>query len=214
MNTLPERRGVTGGLRVAALPGRRPGDKLVTLEGPAGVGLGERARQRHVTSDPLEPSDRGVAVSSRPEPTSSLTGGATESLRPSTPPDSDFFRCDVSRERDTAHIRPLGELDIATVRVLSAELARLREAGCRHVVFDLSDLAFMDSTGVCVFLERGAEALRDGFTSAVLPRPPAVPRVFERTGTTAHLPFVDSLTLPAGQQRRATAARCARPPEW
>ena len=130
-------------------------------------------------------------MSSRPEPEPNPTGGAREPRPPSTPPDFEFFRCDVSRERNTATVRPVGELDIATVPILSAQVARLREAGCRHVAFELSELGFIDSTGVVFFLECYAEARRDGFTIAVLPGPPAVQRVFELTGTTAHLPFVD-----------------------
>jgi anti-sigma B factor antagonist len=53
----------------------------------------------------------------------------------------------VSRESDTASVRTVGELDLATVPVLSAQIADLRQAGCRHVIIDLSDLTFMDSTG-------------------------------------------------------------------
>ena len=74
--------------------------------------------------------------------------------------------------------------------VLSAQLARVRQAGCRHVVFDLSALSFMDSTGLCFFLQCYAEGRQDGFTMAMLPGPPAVQRVFELTDTAERLPFI------------------------
>jgi anti-sigma B factor antagonist len=98
----------------------------------------------------------------------------------------------VSRESDTASVRTVGELDLATVPVLSAQIADLRQAGCRHVIIDLSDLTFMDSTGLCLILECYAESRRDGFTMALLAGPPAVQHVFDLTDTTAHLPFIDS----------------------
>ena len=48
-----------------------------------------------------------------------------------TPADSGPFRCEVVRAHDSAHIRALGELDLATVAILRAELDTLREAGFR-----------------------------------------------------------------------------------
>lgn len=101
------------------------------------------------------------------------------------------LRCDVSRDHDTASIRTIGELDLATVRSLEAHVAQLRHAGCRHITFDLSDLAFIDSTGLRLLLGFYAESRQDGFTMALVPGPPAVQRLFELTGTRNDLPFVD-----------------------
>jgi anti-anti-sigma factor len=112
--------------------------------------------------------------------------------QPPTSRDLAAFRCDVSRERGVASIRTIGDLELATVPILSARLAQLRQAGCRHVIFDLSDLAFMDSTGLRFLLESYAESRQDGFTMALVPGPPAVQRVFELTDTRDHLPFIDS----------------------
>jgi anti-anti-sigma factor len=113
------------------------------------------------------------------------------SPHPSPPAEPGYLRCDVSRERDTASVRTVGELDIATVPVLSAQVAALREADCRRVIVDLSDLAFIDSSGLRFLLECSAEARQDGFTLAVLPGPPAVQRLFALTDTTDDLPFID-----------------------
>jgi anti-sigma B factor antagonist len=101
------------------------------------------------------------------------------------------FRCDVSRERDTATVRPVGELDIATVPVLSAQVAELVEAGCRSLIFDLSELEFIDSSGLRFLLECYADSRDEGFTMALRPGPPAVQQVFELTDTHNHLPFID-----------------------
>jgi anti-anti-sigma factor len=75
--------------------------------------------------------------------------------------------------------------------ILATCVAQLRLAGCRHVIFDLSDLAFMDSTGLRFLLECHAESRQDGFTMALVPGPPAVQMLFELTGTRDQLPFVD-----------------------
>jgi anti-anti-sigma factor len=128
----------------------------------------------------------------RPPNGRSPTPRPTESRSSCTGAEPDCFRCDVSRESDTANVRTVGELDLATAPVLSAQIADLRQAGCRHVIIDLSDLTFIDSTGLRLILERYAESRQDGFTMALLPGPPAVQRVFELTDTTAHLPFIAS----------------------
>jgi anti-anti-sigma factor len=132
-----------------------------------------------VTSDPLQPSDRGVAVS------------PSSSQAPYAPPEEVPFRYDVAREGNSASVRTLGELDMAAGPVLSAEMSQLREAGCRHLVLDLSGLSFMDSTGLRFLLGCYAESRQDGFTIALVPGPPAVQRVFELTRTTDRLPFIE-----------------------
>ena len=131
-------------------------------------------------------------MSSQPDrPYQPGTQREPESRSASTDSQPEAFRCDVSREDDTASVRSIGELDLATVPVLCAQIAQLREAGCRHIIFDLSDLSFMDSSGLCFLLESYAEVRQDGVTMALLPGPPAVQRVFELTDTADHLPFID-----------------------
>jgi len=116
------------------------------------------------------------------------TAGPPETL-PTQVPNS--FWCDVSRERDAASVRPLGELDLATVPILAGGVAHLRKAGCRHLIFDLRQLGFIDSSGLRFLLECHAESRQHGFTMALVPGPPAVQMVFELTGTTNRLPFID-----------------------
>ena len=47
------------------------------------------------------------------------------------------FRIDVEPERDSVRVAPVGELDIATVEKLRAEVDRLRESGFTDLVLDL-----------------------------------------------------------------------------
>ena len=59
-----------------------------------------------------------------------------------------------------------------------------------RLILDLSQLEFMDSTGLRLILRWDAEARKDGFSIGLVPGPPVVQRVFELTGTAAALPFI------------------------
>jgi anti-anti-sigma factor len=106
------------------------------------------------------------------------------------PPDGGLFRCDVVPDGDGARVRAIGELDIDAVPDLAAEISQLREAGCPLVIIDLSELSFLDSSGLRLLLDCYAEARQDDHAIALIPGPRAVQRVFELTGTTEYLPFI------------------------
>jgi anti-sigma B factor antagonist len=106
-------------------------------------------------------------------------------------PEVEPFRCEVSPEPGTVRLRPIGELDLATVPTLQTHITELREAGHRHILLDLRGLLFIDSTGLRLILRHDAEARRDGFSLALVPGSPEVQRVFDIAGVTTRLPFVD-----------------------
>lgn len=108
------------------------------------------------------------------------------------PPTAQPFHCRVSRQDGTAIVRAIGELDLATVQILDDQLAALRDAGCRRLILDLRNLAFIDSAGLHCILRHDAQARQDGFSIELVQGPPAVRRIFEITGTNAHLPFTDA----------------------
>jgi anti-sigma B factor antagonist len=111
--------------------------------------------------------------------------------QPTPPPQAEPFRCKISHDHDSARILASGELDVATVPILSAEIDALRKTGFRHLILDLSTLDFIDSTGLRLILDCVSGARRDGFTIALIPGPPAVERIFELTNTRARLPFIN-----------------------
>jgi anti-anti-sigma factor len=135
-----------------------------------------------MTSDP---PDRAIVESRMLFPTEPFVD------QPVTSRDLAAFRCAVSHEGDTASIRAIGELDLATVPILAGHVAQLRDADCRHLIFDLSELGFIDSTGLRFLLECHARSRQDSFTMGLVPGPPAVQQVFELTDTRNHLPFID-----------------------
>ena len=107
-------------------------------------------------------------------------------------PEPKRFLCAVHSERDAVRVSPVGELDLATAPTLDACLAELRDSGSRQLIVDLSQLDFIDSTGLQLLLQYDAEARQDGFSFALTSGPPAVQRVFELSGTLALLTFIDA----------------------
>lgn len=83
-----------------------------------------------------------------------------------------------------------GELDIATVPHLEDALAAAEDARDGQLTLDLSDLSFIDSTGLRGILQLHARAEREEWSLVVVPGPAAVQRVFELTGTEQILNFV------------------------
>lgn len=100
------------------------------------------------------------------------------------------FRCDIQPEREAVRLRPVGELDIATVPVLEAHLTELQTAGFKQLTLDLRELSFLDSTGLRLILAWDARSRADGFALSLVAGPPGVQRVFDITDTTRRLNFV------------------------
>jgi anti-sigma B factor antagonist len=93
-----------------------------------------------------------------------------------------FSITDGPIDRNTHVVEPHGEIDLATVRILKQRLAEALELGTRHLIVDLEDVDFIDSTGLGVLIgtERRLRA-RGGRLIIACPNP-AVRRVFEVTG--------------------------------
>ncbi|HYI62891.1 MAG TPA: STAS domain-containing protein [Acidimicrobiales bacterium] len=66
--------------------------------------------------------------------------------------DGDDFRCEV--EHDPPVVRAFGAIDIDSCDVFAAAAEQLMGAcGDRPVVFDLSEVTFMDSSGLAVLVK-------------------------------------------------------------
>ncbi len=101
------------------------------------------------------------------------------------------FRVDVEPDRASVRVAPVGELDIATVDKLQAEVVRLRESGFERVVLDLRGVRFLDSTGLRLVLELDAAARADSHEFCVIRGSDVVHRIFEVTQVAERLNFVD-----------------------
>ena len=101
------------------------------------------------------------------------------------------FRIDVEPERESVRVAPVGELDIATVEKLRAEVDRLREAGFTDLVLDLRGVRFLDSTGLRLVLELDAAAREASQELTIIRGAAVVQRIFEVTQVSDRLKFVD-----------------------
>ena len=100
--------------------------------------------------------------------------------------------CELEFERERVRIRPIGEIDMATVPVVEAHLGELKAAGFKQVTLDLRAVCFLDSTGLRMILKWDARSRADGFAFSLVAGPPTVQRLFDLTDTTARLTFIDA----------------------
>jgi len=82
-----------------------------------------------------------------------------------------------------------GELDIASAPILEARIASLCENGTTRIVLDLSELTFMDSTGLRALLAADKLCAAKGQTFALSGATAPVQRLFELTGVSGALQF-------------------------
>jgi anti-sigma B factor antagonist len=101
------------------------------------------------------------------------------------------FRCSVEPHRETVRVRPVGEIDLATVDVVEQQLSELKAAGVTDLTLDLRAVRFLDSSGLRMILRWNAEARAVGFAFRLIEGPSAVRRLFDVTGTTEQFDYVE-----------------------
>ena len=78
----------------------------------------------------------------------------------------------------------MGELDLSTAPQLRDELLRLADAGAPQVTIDLSELGFIDSTGLSVIVTAMKRLRQQGGEMALRSPTPSTRKVLEITGLT------------------------------
>jgi anti-anti-sigma factor len=71
---------------------------------------------------------------------------------------------------------------MATAPQVEDAVRELRAAGFDHIVLDLAEVTFIDSTGLRLVLDTRHGARADGYRLTLLPGPAAVQRVFTVAG--------------------------------
>ncbi len=94
-----------------------------------------------------------------------------------------------AREGDVHTIELTGELDLVNAVTVQHELERVEREDALTILIDLSELTFIDSTGVRLVLSAHARSVADGGRLTLLRGPRAVQRVFEICGVDELLPF-------------------------
>jgi anti-anti-sigma factor len=102
------------------------------------------------------------------------------------------FRVDVHPQRGVVRVVPVGELDLASVGGLEAHLRELRDSGFAHIVLDLRELTFIDSTGIRLILAEDGFARSRGRDFSLIDGPPAIARVLDICGVRTHVRFAPS----------------------
>ena len=59
---------------------------------------------------------------------------------------------DQSEMEGASIVRPVGEVDVFTAPLLRERLVELVEGGARRLIVDLSEVSFLDSTGLAVLV--------------------------------------------------------------
>jgi anti-anti-sigma factor len=99
------------------------------------------------------------------------------------PEDHRFLSAQSSDPDGTPVLKLRGELDMLSATALRETVENLATGNCDRVVFDLSDLQFMDSSGIAVLVfaanSIGAIELRNAS--------PIIRRIIEVTGLTSFL---------------------------
>ncbi len=101
------------------------------------------------------------------------------------------FTVRVQQLERTVVVTPSGELDLSTEPVLRSVIAGLGTYDA--LVLDLSELGFVDSTGLGLTIREHLRASLEGFRLVLVQGPEEVRRVFAVTGLDDFLPFAPDL---------------------
>jgi anti-sigma B factor antagonist len=93
---------------------------------------------------------------------------------------------------DVAVVSAQGEVDVFTAPGLDTELDALIAAGSARLVVDLSEVAFLDSTGLGVLVKALKHAREAGGWLHLVVTSDRIRKIFEITGLDASIPIFDT----------------------
>jgi anti-sigma B factor antagonist len=101
------------------------------------------------------------------------------------------FEVRLTPDRERLLVAPRGELDLATADRMDATLLEQLDSGFAHVVVDLRELTFIDSTGIRILWQAHRRSELDGTRLSVIPGDGPVNRALLLTGLLEHLNLLD-----------------------
>jgi anti-sigma B factor antagonist len=102
------------------------------------------------------------------------------------------LRINTGEKNGVSTLALRGDLDVATADKLAKALANVEDGEPHTIIFDLTDLDFIDSSGLRVIVAADADARRNGRRAFVVEGPEAVRRVFRHTLLDRRLTLVES----------------------
>ncbi|MEH1102211.1 STAS domain-containing protein [Micromonospora sp. CPCC 205561] len=105
----------------------------------------------------------------------------------------------ADRDGGGACLRLAGELDLSTAPELNSVIDRLVEGGERHLLVDLSQLTFCDSTGIAAFVRGDNRVAADGGWLRLTGASGRVDRVLQVTGLAQVLRYEPGAADPAAR---------------
>jgi anti-anti-sigma factor len=96
------------------------------------------------------------------------------------------------REGAVHTIGLVGEIDIATAAHVEQELLRAEATDATSIVLDLSELSFIDSSGIRMLVMADARSRADSCRLTLRRPPDSVLRVLRLAGVEDRLPFADA----------------------
>ncbi len=107
---------------------------------------------------------------------------------------------------ETLVFRLRGSLDLATAPTVRAALSDATEKGSRHLLVDLSQLEFLDSTGLGVLIGAHRRAAERGGSLRLVVQDGSISRLLNITGLIAVFAVYHSLDDAKADRRRLSAA--------
>jgi anti-anti-sigma factor len=109
-----------------------------------------------------------------------------------------FLDLSVVADRELVRVAPRGEIDLSNRDRLDQQLSELWDSGWRHVVLDMHDVSFLDSSGLQVLVTHHRRAVAAGERFVIADCSREVARVITLTG-------LDHVLDCGGQPLRAAA---------
>ena len=100
------------------------------------------------------------------------------------------LECRIVFADDTAWVLPVGEVDLANVALVAQHLDDVRAARAGHVILDLCETTFVDSSTLHLALGWQERARRERFSFVVAVAPGPVRRAIDAAGLGAVLTLV------------------------
>lgn len=114
--------------------------------------------------------------------------------------DHPLLTIESTEQGDALVVALAGEFDLASAQLVDEELARAQES-YPVVILDLSQVTFMDSTGLHIVLRVDERMTEAGSTLRVVPGGPQVQRLFQLTGANERLQTVADPSPAAASDR-------------